>query len=288
MECMKRLAIVLLLLAGLVSARAQLAKTLQSPTGYVDDYAHVLTDDGRNAIETVCRRIHDQTRAQVFLVTVPSLQGESIEQFSNDLFHQWKMGEKGTDRGVLVVFATGDHMHRIEVGYGFEGVLNDARAGDIGRDITPAIHTRHYDAAGLAAVTELAAVITPDATLTPDAAPDPLQNSQSDPQPARSDPITTGATVVFVVLMIAFVAFILTLVVAVLRRGSRSREGTLYGSEAQGYPSSSQSFFSDSSSSSDSFSDSSSSLSDSSSDSGSSFDGGDGGDSGGGGASGSD
>lgn len=100
MEEMKRLGhLVLLLFAVVAGASAQLAKTIPAPAGYVDDYAHVLTPDGSAQIETLCRQIHDQTKAQVFLVTVASLKGDSIEQFSSDLFHQWKIGGLSSGSG---------------------------------------------------------------------------------------------------------------------------------------------------------------------------------------------
>ncbi len=264
MEGMKRLgSLILLLLAVLTSAPAQLAKSLGAPNAYVDDYAHVLTSSGAAQIETLCKQIHDQTKAQVFLVTVPSLKGEDIAEFSNDLFHQWKIGEKGTDRGILVVFATGDHMHRIEVGYGFEGVLNDAKAGDIGRAITPDLHALHYDSAGLAAVTQLAAIITPGAVLDPSATPAAA--------PQQADPSADVFSTIFWIFFggIALTIFGLSCWAAYSRH--RGWNGIVTGGRSG--------VFGD---------DGSSSSSDFSSSSDSDFGGGDGGDSGGGGASGSD
>ena len=295
---MKRLVPLLFLLCAL-AAGAQLAKTIPAPTGYVDDYAHVLSPAASAQIDTLCHQVHAQTRAQIFLVTVPSLAGDFIEQFSNDLFHQWKIGEKGTDRGILIVFATGERMHRIEVGYGFEGILNDAKAGDIGRAITPDLHARRYDQAGLEAVTLLAAVIIPD--VTPSPAPQPAADAPA----VGFTPVTDrdhsdwGTLVLFV--LVAALFFILWAFFLVRRSKRQGSSGTLYGSGVHGYSDPGSittatlfSSGSDSSSSGFSSSDSSSdstSSSDSSSDSSSSsdsFSGGDGGDSGGGGASGSD
>ncbi len=281
---MKRL-LPLLYLFFALAAPAQLARTLPAPTGYIDDYAHVLSPAGSAAITALCTQIHDQTRAQVFLVTVPTLAGDSIEQFSNDLFHQWKIGEKGTDRGILIVFATGERTHRIEVGYGFEGVLNDARAGDIGRNITPALHARHYDQAALEAVTQLAAVITPE--VAPEPAPEANPSAGFAPV-TDPDHSNWGTLVIF--LLVGFTFFAAWAFVLARRRNRPARQGTLYGSDVRGYSDSGAittgSLFSSGSdsSSSDSPSDSSSD----SSSSGDSFSGGDGGDSGGGGASGSD
>ncbi len=177
-------------------------------------------------------------------------------------------------------------MHRIEVGYGFEGVLNDAKAGDIGRSITPALHARHYDRAGLEAVTQLAAVITPE--VAPEPAPEADPSAGFTPAPDR-DHSDWGTLLVFV--LVAFVVFLLWALMLARRRKRQRNSGSLYGSDVHGYSDSgglaTGSLFSSSSdsSSSDSSGDSSS---DSSSNSSDSFSGGDGGDSGGGGASGSD
>ena len=282
---MKRL-LTLLLFALAAAAHAQLAATIPAPTGYVDDYAHVLSPGGSAAITALCNQIHDQTRAQVFLVTVPSLADDSIEQFSNDLFHKWKIGEKGTDRGILVVFATGERMHRIEVGYGFEGVLNDAKAGDIGRDITPALHARRYDQAGLEAVTELASIITPEVTPEPASTANPEVGFTPVTDRDHSD---WSNFLLFI--LAAFVFFVIWALILARRARRQGSSGTLYGSDVHGYSDpgiiTTGGLFSSSSDTSSSDSSSSNSSSDSSS-SGDSFSGGDGGDSGGGGASGSD
>ena len=276
---MKRLGLlVLLIFAALTGAAAQLAKKYPAPDTYVDDYAHVLTPGGSAQILTLCRQIHDQTRAQIYLVTVPSLEGETIAQFSNDLFHQWKIGEKGTDRGILVVFATGDHRHRIEVGYGFEGVLNDAKAGDIGRAITPALHVGHYDEAGLAAITQIAAVVTPDAKL--DATP--ADTTPATP-PATDEQVAAAGTrggFILLFIFLGIVGFFVLLIYLGIKQKARDDASGVTAQRRKA-------FFAGSGIDSSSNSDSDSS-SDSSESSDSSSDSGDGGDSGGGGADGSD
>ena len=82
--------------------------------------------------------------AQVAVLMVPTVQPESIEEYAVRVFEQWKLGRKGIDDGVLLIIAKDDRKLRIEVGYGLEGVLNDATAKRIiSDDIVP--HLKHGD-----------------------------------------------------------------------------------------------------------------------------------------------
>ena len=85
-------------------------------------------------LDRICAELdHSQANAQVAVVTVHNLDGEDAADWANQLEDKWKMGKKGSDRGVLVLLAVDDHKYRIDVGYGLEGILNDAKVGDIGR-----------------------------------------------------------------------------------------------------------------------------------------------------------
>ena len=100
------LALGVLLAAG--GARAEKVATMPAPTGYVDDYAGVISAPAKTELEGLCNEVHEKTKAQVFFVTVKTLEGESMEEFANDLFHKWKIGEKKTDRGILLILAIAD------------------------------------------------------------------------------------------------------------------------------------------------------------------------------------
>jgi uncharacterized protein len=76
------------------------------------------------------------------------------------------MGRKGSDRGVLVLLAVNDHKRRIEVGYGLEGILPDAKLGDIGREMVPQLRANDFDGAVTGAVSELAQTIATDAKVS--------------------------------------------------------------------------------------------------------------------------
>jgi uncharacterized protein len=70
----------------------------------------------------------------VLVLTVQTLDNQSIEEFALNTKEKWKLGQKGKDNGVLIVVALKDRKYRIEVGYGLESVLPDSLVGSIGRE----------------------------------------------------------------------------------------------------------------------------------------------------------
>lgn len=96
------------------------------PAGYVNDFAGMLTSDQRQSLETKISNFEQETSNELSVVTIPSLNGDSIENFAVKLFEDWDMGKKGKDNGVLLLIARDDRQMRIEVGYGLEGALTDA------------------------------------------------------------------------------------------------------------------------------------------------------------------
>src|SRR5690242_19130391 len=72
------------------------------PQGYVSDFAHVLDAGSRDALEQYCGQVERATGVQMALVTIPSLEGEPIEDLSNTLFRKWGVGKKGKDEGILL------------------------------------------------------------------------------------------------------------------------------------------------------------------------------------------
>ncbi len=104
------------------------------PRDYVVDLAGVIRSDVTNELNTSLRTLEQKTTAQVLVLTVQSLDGQSIEEFALNTKEKWKLGQKGKDNGVLIVVALKDRKYRIEVGYGLEGVLPDSKVGSIGRE----------------------------------------------------------------------------------------------------------------------------------------------------------
>jgi len=134
-------------------ASAESVATIPAPSGYVNDLAGVLTPETHASLEELCTEVDRQAHAQIAVVTIRSIEANpvkgqktsdalpapSIEEFATALEDKWKVGTKGTDRGILLIFVMNPApIHgRIEVGYGLEGILPDGKVGDIGREMKP-------------------------------------------------------------------------------------------------------------------------------------------------------
>ncbi len=115
------------------------------PEGYVNDHAGLLSEREKAGLEALLRRFEAETTAQVVLLIIPSLEGDSLEDFSMRVAESWKVGQKGRDNGVIFLVAVGDRKARIEVGYGLEGALTDAQSGRILRNLVfPAFKRGDY------------------------------------------------------------------------------------------------------------------------------------------------
>jgi uncharacterized protein len=161
------LAVVLLIFAPSAVLTAESVSSLPAPTGYVSDFAGVLSPSTRASLENLCFQVDRQAHAQIAVVTIKTLDGDqSIDEFATALEDKWKVGPKGSDRGVLVLFSMAPRKYRIEVGYGLEGILNDAKVGDIGRTMVPAASQGDFNTAIPLGVQQIARVIAADAGVT--------------------------------------------------------------------------------------------------------------------------
>src|SRR5271170_3377670 len=146
----------LLLLAATSAFYAERVPDLPKPTNYVSDFAGVLSPQTVQGLNALCAQVDRQAHAQIAVVTVKTLDDEPIEDFTTALEEKWRVGKKGTDRGVIMVFAVQDRKSRIETGYGIEGVLTDVQASVIARSIKPQMQARNYDAGISSAVVQVA------------------------------------------------------------------------------------------------------------------------------------
>jgi uncharacterized protein len=135
-------------------------------TDYVNDFAHVLDQNTIVQMDDICRQIDQKAHAQIAVVTVHSLDGSDIESYAVDLFHQWGVGSKSTNRGVLILYAIDDHRARIEVGYGLEPILPDGKTGGFQRDAIPLMRNGNYSQALLLVTSRVAGVIAQDAGIS--------------------------------------------------------------------------------------------------------------------------
>ncbi|HXZ01635.1 MAG TPA: TPM domain-containing protein [Stellaceae bacterium] len=115
-------------IAAVLFAAAALAAEPSFPplAGRVVDEAGILSASTRDALTQLLAQHEQQTRQQVVVVTLKSLQGETIEDYGYRLGRFWGIGEKGRDTGALLIVAPAEHKVRIEVGYGLEDRLTDA------------------------------------------------------------------------------------------------------------------------------------------------------------------
>jgi len=115
-------------------------------TGRVVDDAQILSPAARARLTGALREHEEKTTNQVVVLTVPTIQPESIEAYAVKVVETWKIGQKGKDNGVLVVVVPADRKMRIEVGYGLEPTLTDGACGEIIRTVmTPAFKQGNYD-----------------------------------------------------------------------------------------------------------------------------------------------
>lgn len=112
------------------------------PQGYVHDAAGILPSGVHSLLDTELREFDAKTSSQVVVAIFKSLEGESLEDLSLRLAETWKIGRKGRDNGVLFLVFLDDRKMRIEVGYGFEGVMTDFVSHKIIRDVV----TPHFKA----------------------------------------------------------------------------------------------------------------------------------------------
>jgi uncharacterized protein len=122
-----RLILLALLLCGAVHAEVALPPL----THRVTDLTAMLDVQQIQTLESRLAEFEAKKGAQLAVLIVPTTQPESIEQFGIRVVEAWKLGRKGVDDGALLLVAKDDRALRIEVGYGLEGVLNDATANRI-------------------------------------------------------------------------------------------------------------------------------------------------------------
>jgi uncharacterized protein len=136
------------------------------PTGYVTDLAGAIQPETKARLEALATELEQKTGAQMAIVTVHSLEGQSIENYAVDLYKQLGVGSKKNNRGVLLLVSPDERKYRIEVGYGLEPVINDARAGDAGRAMVPFLRSGDFSSAIEIAVWQLAKYIADDRGVT--------------------------------------------------------------------------------------------------------------------------
>ena len=143
---------------------------------YAQDYADVLSKETENRINRLSTELQSRTGAQIAVVTIPSLEGESLEEYSLALFRKWGIGDRKKNNGVLILLAVAEKKSRIEIGYGLEGALPDAKTGRIQDEtMRPAIENGDFNSAlmngYLAVLQEVAKEYSQELKATPRTSP---------------------------------------------------------------------------------------------------------------------
>ena len=188
------------------TASAQTAQIPDKPTGYVSDFANVLSPDAKAKLTALCTEVDQKAKAQIAVVTVPTIDGQSAFDYSYALATKWGVGPKQVSRGVLILYATNDHKYWTQVGYGLEGILPDGKVGAFGREAVPILRQNNYDAALLLVTRRIADVIAQDAgvTLT---GPSPVRNYQRDNQSTSGPGLIVGLVFLFFFISLIFRIF---------------------------------------------------------------------------------
>jgi len=128
---MKKLFLLLLLVAGFQSVFSQKIQPKPNPPVAVNDFANLLEPFQKQSLEQKLDAYNDSTSSAIVIITVPDLQGYDIAEVSLKYLRDWGIGVKGKNNGVVILVSKNDHKARIETGYGMEGVLPDITAKQI-------------------------------------------------------------------------------------------------------------------------------------------------------------
>jgi len=120
-------AILMLLMLPLPLSAQDIARL----TGRVNDYADMISGDVEEQIDAKLQALEEEESTQIVVLTIPSLEGEVLEEYSMRVVEDWKVGQKKLDNGALLLVSRDDRKLRIEVGYGLEGKLTDLQSGRI-------------------------------------------------------------------------------------------------------------------------------------------------------------
>jgi uncharacterized protein len=135
---------------------------------HVNDYANILSPAAVQRIEAGLTSFESTDSTQITVLTIPSLEGENIEEFSIRVAEAWKIGHQGKDNGAILIISPRDRKIRIEVGRGLEGTLTDLLSGRIIRnEIAPRFKQGDFDGGVEAGVSSIMAVVKGEYTATP-------------------------------------------------------------------------------------------------------------------------
>ena len=173
----------------LPSASATALPAKPTSSLYIQDYAHVLDEKTKATINAYSGALAIKTKAQVVVVTVPSLDGASPQEYALGILRTWGIGDKEKNNGVLMLIAVRDKKSRIEVGYGLEGALPDGLTGRIqDKYMLPYFKKGDYNNGVMQGYSALLSTILKEYQLTPKDLPVEQYAAQADSSTEESLP----------------------------------------------------------------------------------------------------
>lgn len=196
----RKILIIILALAWPVAALAAFPK----PVGFVNDFAGVIDNSAKPHLEALLSSFEQKTGDEIAVVTLPSLEGRTVEDVAVDLYKTWGIGKKGKDNGVLFLVAPNERKMRIEVGYGLEGVINDALAGRIlDENVVPAFKAGYLTSGIVSGTVAIVKTIADKEGVEFDTDQALGQNVKyASPAEKKGGPLSTALKVLFFIFMV--------------------------------------------------------------------------------------
>lgn len=184
-------------------------RTLPTLNAPVIDQANILTANEKSQLDMQIRNLHEQGKAQIGIVIVPTTGQESIFDFAMRTAEQWKLGSAKQDNGLLIAVAINDRRLHIATGYGLEGVIPDIIANRIIRDqITPYFKANQYGQGLISGVTEIERILNLDPEIAQKAAQD-LKDRQEEAVKEQQAKDQTLSAVFFILIGGVVASFII-------------------------------------------------------------------------------
>ena len=191
--------------AGLLltaSHRQPAADRYPQPRGAVSDFAEIIPASDESRISSLCAQVEEKTMAEIAIVTMPDIGGESEEIYATELFKAWGIGKKEKDNGILLFLTLAERRFRIETGYGLEGILPDGLLGQIAdQKIIPFLRQGQYGQGFYSGTVAIAEIIAADAGIQ-------LALEGPAPTPPSVDGTSRAFRIpVFLIILIIFMIF---------------------------------------------------------------------------------
>lgn len=164
---MRRFLLSLFVFTVLLIGQTAAALNIPKPTGYINDRADIISPEVELKLEQFLKDFDKSDSTQVSILTIPTLDGESLEDYSLRVLESWGLGQKDKDNGALLLVAKAERKIRIEVGYGLEGRLTDLLAGRIvDNEISPRFKQGDFDGGIVSGVVGIAQAVRGEYTGT--------------------------------------------------------------------------------------------------------------------------